>query len=182
MRKFRYNIAMKLLSLNCNHCGAPLDVPAKARFVTCGFCDSRLAIQHSGTTYSTQVMEQLVQKTTAIQDDVEELKRRAALSDLDLAWERKKKRFVVKGKNGHESLPSVPGMAIQGIVGIIIVCVALVMFAPFGIFALLIIAGNLIHQSSKYSGYQSALKRYRSERRRLMNAGNSDSQFAEWDR
>lgn len=172
---------MKILSLNCNHCGAPLDVPAKAKFVTCGFCDCRLAIQHSGNTYSTEVMQQLVQKTAAIQDDVDELKHRAALSELDLDWERKKKRFVVKGKNGSESLPSAVGMVAQGVFGIAFVCFALVLFAPFGFFALLILAASLISQGSKYSGYQSATKRYQSERRRLMSGRSSTNQFAEWD-
>lgn len=168
---------MKILSLNCNHCGAPLDVPAKAKFVTCGFCDSRLAIQHSGNTYSTEVMEQLVQKTDAIQDDVRELKRRAALSELDLRWEQNKRQFIVKGKNGSESLPSAVGMGVQGIFGGIFVCIALVVSPPFGIFALLIVAGGLISQSSKYSGYQAALKRYQSDRRRLMSGRSSTNQF-----
>ncbi|MEP3477901.1 MAG: hypothetical protein ABJZ55_01520 [Fuerstiella sp.] len=160
---------MKILSLNCNHCGAPLDVPAKAKFVTCGFCDSRLAIQHSGSTYSTEVMQQLVQKTAAIQDDVLELKRRAAVSDLDLNWERDKTKFIVKGKNGSESLPSIFGIVFGGVFGTIFVGIALVVFAPFGIFALLIVAANFFSHCSKYSGYQGALSRYQSERRWLMS-------------
>lgn len=178
---FRYADTMKILSLNCNHCGAPLDVPVKAKFVTCGFCDCRLAIQHSGNTHSTEVLEQLVEKTSVIQDDVNELKRRARLSELDLDWERNKRRFVVKGKNGSESLPSALGMTIQGVVGIVFACFALVLFPPIGMLVLVILGVNLFSQMTKYSGYQSAIQRYQTERRRLTSRSNSSSQSLEWD-
>ena len=84
---------MKIISLNCNHCGAPLDVPAKAKYVTCGFCDSRLQVQHTGNTYSTTVIEQLVEQANQIQEDVEFLKRQAAIAELDERWKRQRSKF-----------------------------------------------------------------------------------------
>lgn len=54
---------MKVIPLNCNHCGAPLEVAAKAKFVTCGFCNTRLSIQQTGSTYSTEVLEDLKETT-----------------------------------------------------------------------------------------------------------------------
>lgn len=29
---------MRLISVNCNHCGAPLEVAEEVRFVTCAYC------------------------------------------------------------------------------------------------------------------------------------------------
>ena len=46
---------MRLVSLNCNQCGAPLEVPEKVQFLTCGYCSARLnkaeAYQHSRQIY-----------------------------------------------------------------------------------------------------------------------------------
>lgn len=166
---------MKILSLNCNECGAPLDVPQKAKYVTCGFCDSRLAIQHSGNTYSTEVIEQLVQTTSAIQSDVEELKRRAAISDLDLDWERRKRSYVIKDKNGRESLPSMPGIFAQGIVSTGISVFVFVLFPPVGLFFMLLLGWNFARTFTKHSKYQAAQQRYRSQRRRLMFTSSSSN-------
>ena len=38
---------MKLFSLNCNKCGAPLDVPGKVRFLTCQYCSAKLSVQRT---------------------------------------------------------------------------------------------------------------------------------------
>lgn len=159
---------MKILSLNCNKCGAPLDVPRKAKYVTCGFCDSRLAIQHSGNTYSTEVIEQLVQTTSAIQDELADLKRRAAITDLDQDWERKKRSYVVKGDDGSESLPSIFGIVVHGVIGTVMTLFALTIFPPIGLLFMLLIGGSFVSSVVKHSRYQMAQERYRSQRRRLM--------------
>lgn len=168
---------MKILSLNCNECGAPLDVPRKAKYITCGFCDSRLAVQHSGNTYSTEAIEQLVKTTAAIQNDVQELKDRAAISELDRDWEREKRSYVVKAKNGSESLPSMPGIVVQGVIGIGVALFALAAFPPIGFFVMLLIGGNLVSTAVKHSNYQAAQNRYRSKRRRLMSNSKSFPRF-----
>ena len=54
---------MKLLALNCNRCGAPLEVPQKAKFITCTFCQTQLSIQRSGGAAYTEALEELGERT-----------------------------------------------------------------------------------------------------------------------
>lgn len=48
---------MKIIEVNCNHCGALLQVNEDTRFATCGSCKSRLAVRHSETATFTSVLE-----------------------------------------------------------------------------------------------------------------------------
>ncbi len=57
---------MRLLSLTCNHCGAPLEVPAKTRFLTCNYCSSRLEVHRSGSAVHTEVLEAIEERTKKI--------------------------------------------------------------------------------------------------------------------
>lgn len=45
------------MEVSCNNCGATLQVEEQTRFVTCGACRSRLAVQRSGTSIFTHVIE-----------------------------------------------------------------------------------------------------------------------------
>ena len=56
----------KILGVNCNHCGATLEVDAQTRFVTCGYCHSRLAIQRTGSSVFTEVLEKFEHETGQI--------------------------------------------------------------------------------------------------------------------
>ena len=77
---------MKLLALNCNHCGAPLEVPEKANYLTCTFCQTQLSVQRSGGAAYTEALEKLDERTEQIADDVEILKLQAELDRLDREW------------------------------------------------------------------------------------------------
>jgi hypothetical protein len=66
---------MRLISLPCDHCGGPLEAPLKTRFATCGFCGSRLSVEHSGNTHYTKVVERIDQTTQQIASDVKGLAR-----------------------------------------------------------------------------------------------------------
>ncbi len=48
---------MRVISLTCDKCRAPLEIPAKTEFVTCTYCSSRLAVQRSGNAVDTEVLE-----------------------------------------------------------------------------------------------------------------------------
>ena len=105
---------MKVIPLNCNHCGAPLEVAAKAKFVTCGFCNTRLSIQQTGSTYSTEVLEDLKETTEQIARDVEAIKHSTAIEQLDRQWERDRMSHMVTNKSGQHSLPTKGGAMVAG--------------------------------------------------------------------
>ncbi len=103
---------MRVLSVTCNHCGAPLEVPKKAKFVTCSFCSSRLAVHHSGNAVYTEVLESIEQKTAEIAEDVETIKHQNDLERLDREWMMGKQQFMVRGKHGEYRVPSTAGSVI----------------------------------------------------------------------
>jgi LSD1 subclass zinc finger protein len=100
---------MKLLALNCNRCGAPLEVPEKAKFVTCTFCQTQLAVQRSGGAAYTEALEKLDERTEQIADDVEILKLQAELDRLDREWTSGRERYMRADNNGVMSVPTRAG-------------------------------------------------------------------------
>lgn len=172
---------MKIISLNCNHCGAPLDVPAKAKYVTCGFCDSRLQVQHTGNTYSTTVIEQLVEQANQIQEDVEFLKRQAAIAELDERWKRQRSKFTVRDNNGRESIPTAMGAALQAI-GATVICgfLGVSILGPIAIVIWLLLCLVLLFHAKKAADYRDAHRRYQQQRRQLASSEkNSNSGIAD---
>ena len=107
---------MKVIPLNCNHCGAPIEAPPKARFITCTFCDARLQIHHSGSSYSTEVLDEIRETTHRIARDIEELKSSTAIDRLDKQWERERKNYLVTGKHGTAHMPSKSQAVVGGVV------------------------------------------------------------------
>ena len=60
---------MELETLSCNNCGAPLEVPPGANFVTCAHCGSRLAIKRTDNASYTEVLDQIGQRTERMSED-----------------------------------------------------------------------------------------------------------------
>ena len=84
---------MKLIALDCNHCGAPLEVPRKLRSVTCAFCNTKLAIKHEGSAIYTEAIEQIAA-------GVEKLVKQGEVEQLDREWEMRRKGFVSHKRSG----------------------------------------------------------------------------------
>ena len=171
---------MKLISLNCNHCGAPLDVPEKANFVTCSFCEARLKVECTGTTWSTTVLEEIQQTTKSLAEDVARLKTQSDLQMLDQSWDRERHRYMIKGENNRYSVPSV-GAAIAGcIVGVVVLAAFMLKtsqvggpFAMFGVVGIAIVILNTVRVVNKAEQYRRGRKRYERRRRELMEEPSS---------
>lgn len=177
---------MKVISLNCNHCGAPLEIPAKARFATCGFCEARLAVEHVGNSYSTSVLEDLKETTNQIARDVAEIKSSNEIQNLDAQWQRDRVRHLVTGKHGQQSLPTKSGAVVGGVMiagfGLLWTIMATGIssagsrmgapgvFGIFPLFGVLFIGFGIVMSFVTYSraeAYEKANKKYLAERRRL---------------
>ena len=111
---------MKTIALNCNECGAPLDVPESARFVTCSFCESRLSVEQTGNTYSTVLLEKLTATTEGLADEVRRLRAKTELASLDREWEQTRDSLMIQGQNGRKSEPSYVAAAMQAVVIVVI--------------------------------------------------------------
>ena len=87
-------MTVKLIPLNCNHCGGPLEVPVDARFVTCSFCETRLAVERTNGTYSTAIIEQLATRTESLASEVRRLHLRRDLDELEENYNRSRAKFM----------------------------------------------------------------------------------------
>jgi DNA-directed RNA polymerase subunit RPC12/RpoP len=89
---------MELISLSCNKCGAPLEVPINANFVTCSYCKSRLAIHSTENAYYTEVLGEIDRKTSKILSKVDTLldlqKESGKWETCEIKWEGSVRRGV----------------------------------------------------------------------------------------
>lgn len=181
---------MDLLSLNCQHCSAPLQVPENAKFVTCSHCGSQLAIRRTGSVAYTETLDAIDQRTERMAEQLDELHRKSTLSDLDPAWQIEREQYYVTGKHGHRHLPTTTGSIAGGLMicvfGTIWTLVACGMggFAfqnapgPFGIigglfplFGIAFVGFGLwmsIHHFRKAAEFERAQRRYQRERAELV--------------
>lgn len=178
---------MRTEELTCNSCGAPLEVPEGASYVRCNHCRQQLAIRRSDSVTFTETVEDLVETTEALSDQIEELTRQNKLADLDRRWERDRERFMVKDSEGRLRMPNSGGAVVGGFVavafGVVWTAMAIGITSgapaegPFGVarivfpaFGILFIVGGFIaamNQHQKAGEYRAAEQRYRAERREI---------------
>ena len=166
---------MELISLRCNHCGAPLDVKPSTRFVTCGFCRAQLAVHSSGNSCSTELLEELKQTTDMLVRDVAELKGDSELERLDRQWERRRQELMVTDKHGNAHIPNkaiaIGGSVFVTLFGVIWTAFTLRLFPPMALFGLVFIGMAIftgIYSSQKADRYQRERQAYEQQRRERM--------------
>lgn len=168
---------MQLISLNCNHCGAPLEVPAKTRFLTCSYCQSRLEVHTSGNAVYSEVLEAIGERTEKIAEDVEALKLHTELEELDRQWTMGLDRYKVRDQDGHYRVPSGPGSmigaALAAVFGLFWTGMTIHMGAPwfFPVFGVVFIVAAIVgglSAVSKAEAYQRQRASHESRRRALL--------------
>jgi hypothetical protein len=105
---------MQLLSLTCQHCGAPLEVPAKITHLTCQFCGTRLKVQRTGSAAYTETLEEVAQSVARVADNTDQLKLEQEIARLDREWMMSRDQYMVRGKDGQISVPTKTSAAIGG--------------------------------------------------------------------
>jgi len=168
----------ELITVRCNHCGAPLEVAAGARFVTCAHCGAQLEVHRTDSAIYTEVLDQINQRTERMERDLDEIKRQNAIEQLDREWEMRRQTLLVRNKDGSSGAPSAVGGILGGLVA-----------AGFGIFWTVIAASNgspgvfplfgviftgvaivgVIFTLIKSSEYGDAEAEYRRRRQELIN-------------
>jgi len=111
---------MKLLALNCNHCGAPLEAPARAQYLTCEYCNVRLAIKRAGKAVYTDVLDQIDSRTERIEQKVDRLTTLKEVELLDREWATHREQYLVKDKDGEASVPTVAGGILTSILSVVV--------------------------------------------------------------
>ena len=163
-----------LISLSCNHCGAPIDVPEKSKFVTCAHCDSRLAIKSTGSANYTEVIEavqRIAEQNEDMAEDLEAIRVHKDIEKLDREWQQKDKSYSHTNKDGSHSKPNKRGSVIGGLMsGGFGVYWMINVPAPIGIIGFFIVIAGMtasfggIKKADKYDKEKS---RYRKKRQKL---------------
>ena len=166
---------MKVVTVDCNSCGAPLEVRANTRFVTCRYCSKRLAIQHSESSVYTEVLDDIKDSTDKISQDMEVIKLQNQLEQLDREWMLQRESFMITSKSGAKHLPKA-GSPMNG--GIFVAVFGVIWIGSaaskgsgaFPLLGIVVIAFALFSTVSslgKVKGYQKAHTRYQTHRRQL---------------
>ena len=146
---------MKLISVCCNHCGAPLDVSEQSRFVTCSHCNSRLIVQHTGNAVYTELLESLQQRTEEIADEVELLRLQADLTQLESDWEK---------CDTNDASAMVYRCVVVSLLGTLLAIVLFVandpLSIPLGILILVVVVGWIIYQSEEVALFRCRQRDY----------------------
>lgn len=92
---------MKITSLNCNNCGANLEIQPKVKFFTCKFCKSALTIKNSGNVVYTEVLEEIKDNTDTLLDNSAEMLIEKKIARLDREWALERKKYDVIDHSGE---------------------------------------------------------------------------------
>src|SRR2546423_1344686 len=107
-------------SLSCNNCGAPLEVPTGARYVTCAHCGSRLAIKRTESAAYTEALEDIDRHAQHMSSDLEAIRLQNELEQIDREWQIEREQYLTRSRDGSTGVPS-KGITAGGIVGIVLV-------------------------------------------------------------
>lgn len=110
---------MEVSSVNCNNCGAPLEVGPGTNFVTCSHCGARLAVKRTATSSYTELMEHIDRKTDAISAQLAEIARQNELERIDREWDQERQGYLTKTKNGNQTEPNAAaGIVVAVVMGL----------------------------------------------------------------
>ena len=104
---------MEIIKINCNSCGANLNLPETVNYFQCSFCGSNLKLVKDKDVLFTEVLDDLVEKTESISQDTRIIKIEKAIERLDRDWESKKEALGMEEKDASTSSPF--AMIISGI-------------------------------------------------------------------
>lgn len=165
---------MKLLSLTCSQCSGPLDIGRGASLVQCGYCGSRLRVEHDGPDLRAVPADDSAAAPLPLNGARELLDQ---LDLMDREWQYSREQFLASGRHGRQSIPtvlgSVVGMGVGGLFALFWTVSALRMGAPaifplFGLVFLGFILFGGVHSMKKASGYQQARADFEQRRRRIL--------------
>ncbi|PQO45584.1 hypothetical protein C5Y93_14180 [Blastopirellula marina] len=144
-------------------------------------CGTQLGVVHEGGAAYTERLDQLDQRTSEIEERVDQLDRQQKIVQLDQEWEREQAEYWVKDKHGNAHPPSAAGavfMCIFAIGGAIaFVSFAVLSGAPRSGVVFTLVGGLIfglvgvitgIVQLGKVGRHQEAKRRYRQRREQLL--------------
>jgi hypothetical protein len=174
---------MSVETVNCNECGALIQVPSTAKYCTCTRCGEHLVVHRSDVAAYTEALPRRDDRRGPADDRrwrelegrLDDLAYENALMRLDREWDRERERYMMYGRYGRRYQPNatlgIVFMAIGGAAALAGVSVALlvvlssrqpaglVCLFPAAIFTLAFGLTGLL-QYLRGKQYQAAYDRY----------------------
>ena len=180
---------MNVESLNCNHCGAPLQVPDSAKYVKCNHCASQLVIRREASATFTETVDRLSETTENLSEQVSKLTKQNELELLEKRWAGQRESFMIPDKHGIRHLPDEGSSLLSGVAIVVFGCIwtamaigitssapnfgpfqiAKVAFPLFGVMFVVFGVMQSVRHHQKAKEYRNALQRYQREREELLN-------------
>lgn len=171
---------MKIVNVSCQQCGAPLEVGEGVRFLTCKHCGARLALVEEPTNTHTRVLSELRGDMGVLKARVEAMEIRAAIEQLDEAWNRMLKE-VHGAKTGEPFEPPTIIRAKVFLVLGLVLCGLSILWTlkersshregAFNVMAGIVVAGVLVQASRRHIArvreYEQSETRYLIRRHEL---------------
>lgn len=92
---------MRLENLNCCQCGAPLQVPESAQFVTCNHCRASLVVRRMESVTLTESVANLDARLQKTEAELAQLVYQNRLAEEYRRWHRERKQFMTRDKAGN---------------------------------------------------------------------------------
>lgn len=169
---------MSLERMICDSCGAPLDVPESARYVTCRHCQTHLRVRRDESVHYTEQLEQIEQHTRKISERLDNVSAYQKVEALDREWMIQREGYKTYSKNGSQ-IPSTFGAVVGGIAitifGLFWMMNASRHSSGMAFFGVLIIGAGVVmsvYQFASAIRYQEAESRYQQRRARLLDQAN----------
>ncbi len=100
---------MELTQVSCNGCGAALQVPEGARFITCRYCNASLEIKRTESAIYTETLQRIDQRTAEMVEDLNAIRHEHEVERLDREWAERCVGLMSRNKDGTTSAPSMLG-------------------------------------------------------------------------
>ncbi len=166
---------MSLIPVACHSCGAPLEVPDEARFVTCRHCGIQLEVKHNDSAAWTEQIEAIEERTEAINerteqlaDQVAHLQLQNAREDIDRQWDRERERFLIRQKDGRQTEPStfgsIVGACVMGAIGLF---AGGAMHPGIGVLIVVVAIGVGLFGMQRATKFEQARRRYQQRKTNL---------------
>lgn len=98
----------QVLSVRCQHCGAPLQIHDAIRFVTCNYCHAELEVIRDASTVHTQLLGKIEARTAAMEGSLKIIELQNEIERLDREWEGWKQSNLDRAKDGSLCEPGAP--------------------------------------------------------------------------
>ena len=154
---------MTLTPVACHKCGAPLEVPNEARFVTCRHCGIQLEVKHNDSATWTEQIEEIQEQTEELVEQVAQLQYQNALQAIDRDWDRERESLLITHKNSGRRTEPNAAAAIFGICTVVVIGLIVAVNVQSGLGALLVLVGIVAgtFNLAKAKQFETAKRRHR---------------------